>query len=376
MLPMPLSRALRPFRSFRPGPALAATAACALLAAAAPATAQSTANSHAAPVPANASQLASELASRYELDPAWVRAMITSARPVPDAVRLMRPAQRNGHMNWRSYRSRFVDNTRIHAGVEFWYRNEAVLARAEAEFGVPAEIIVAIIGVETIYGRNVGTFNVRDVLATLAQQFPPEHPRAAQRQAFFSDELGQFLRLCQDSGMDPTQPVGSYAGAMGIPQFMPSSWRSWAVDYDGDGRIDLWYSEADAIGSVASYFKGYGWQPGMPTHYAAYPTPDAAMDRLLEPDIEPSFTPSEMAALGVVLRPDALSHEGPLALVKLDNGNPAVAGHDPTYVAGTQNFYVVTRYNHSSYYAMAVIELGRAVAAARRHEATLAQPPR
>lgn len=316
-------------------------------------------------------QMASEIAARHQLDVDWVRAVVARAEPLPAAARLMRPPARGSFRNWRAYRGRFVDSTRIHAGVEFWYRNEATLARAEAQFGVPAEIIVAIIGVETVYGRNTGGFGVRDALVTLALDFPAEHPRAAQRQAFFRDELGHFLQLCRQTGMDPADPLGSYAGAMGIPQFMPSSWRNWAVDFDGDGRIDLWHSEADAIGSVASYFRGHGWQPGMPTHYAAYPTPDAELDTLLAPDIKPAFSPAQMRSLGVFLRADALAHEGQLALIRLENGNPAVAGNAPSYAAGTDNFYVVTRYNHSSYYAMAVIELGQAIAAVRRHEAAL-----
>lgn len=320
---------------------------------------------------ADAQLLAHEIAAEHGLDLAWVQSVLAQAQPTSTAVRLMRPAARGRFGNWRSYRQRFVDGTRIHAGVEFWWRNQATLARAEADYGVPAHIIVAIIGVETIYGRNTGDFSVRDVLTTLALDFPAEHPRAAERQAYFRGEIGHFLRLCHERGQNPADPLGSYAGAMGLPQFMPSSWRHWAVDYDGDGHIDLWNSEADAIGSVASYFRGYGWQPGMPTHYAAYPTPSARLAQLLAPDIDPTFAPGQMSALGVVLRGDALTHNGPLALVKLENGDPAVAGNEASYVAGTQNFYVVTRYNHSSYYAMAVIELGEAIAAMRREEAAL-----
>lgn len=351
-------------------PLPAALVLCAGLATLAPARAQPAAGSDYMQR-ADAMQMASELAAQHQLDPNWVQAVIAQAQTVPAAVRLMRPPGPRTFGNWRGYRARFVDNLRIHAGVEFWYRNEAALARAEAEFGVPAQIIVAIIGVETIYGRNTGSFSVRDALVTLALDFPSQHPRAAQRQVFFRDELGHFLQLCRQAGMDPADPLGSYAGAMGLPQFMPSSWRRWAVDYDGDSRIDLWRSETDAIGSVASYFRAHGWQPGVPTHYAAYPQPNADLVTLLEPDIKPTFTPAQMSALGVVLRPDALAHGGKLALVKLANGNPATEGNAPSYYAGTDNFYVVTRYNHSSYYAMAVIELGQAIAAVRRHEAEL-----
>ena len=358
-------------RRFLP-PRSAAVALCLALAAAiAPTHAQPVATQQAYVHRADAMQMAREIAAQHQLDANWVQTMIAQAEPVPAAVRLMRAPGPRSFGNWRAYRGRFVDGTRIHAGVEFWWRNQATLARAEAEFGVPAQIIVAIIGVETIYGRNTGDFSVRDALVTLALDFPAQHPRAAQRQAFFRDELGHFLLLCRQTGMNPADPLGSYAGAMGLPQFMPSSWRRWAVDYDGDGRIDLWHSEADAIGSVASYFRAHGWQPGMPTHYAAYPLPNADLNTLLGPDIEPTFTAAQMSDLGVFLRPDALTHDGPLALIKLENGNPQLAGNAPSYAAGTRNFYVVTRYNHSSYYAMAVIDLAQAIAAARRQEAEL-----
>ena len=163
--------------------------------------------------------------------------------------------------------------------------------------------------------------------------------------------------------MDPLQPVGSYAGAMGMPQFMPSSWVKYAIDYDGDGRIDLWNSEADVIGSVANYFKGYGWQPGVPTHYGVRLAPEAQMDALLAPDILPSFSVDSLAAKGAVPLGGGLSHPGKFALIELQNGDPNVPGNEPVYVAGTENFYVITRYNWSSYYAMAVIELGREVMA-------------
>ena len=152
---------------------------------------------------------------------------------------------------------------------------------------------------------------------------------------------------------------GSYAGAMGLPQFMPSSWVKFAVDFDGDGQVDLWDSPADVIGSVANYFKAFNWQPGMPTHYSiSFDTSRLDMDALTAPDILPTFSVESFTAKGVVLEGPALQHAGPLALIELLNGPDA-----PTYVAGTENFYAITRYNWSSYYAMAVIELGREVAA-------------
>lgn len=312
----------------------------------------------------DAMRFADEVAERRNLDRDWTRAAIGQALYLPNVPRLMLPPARGTAKNWRVYRSRFIDPVRIRAGVRFWQRNQATLARAQAEFGVPPEIIVGIVGVETIYGQNMGSFRVIDALATLAFDFPAAHPRAEARQAFFRDELEQFLSLTQRTGMDPTTPLGSYAGAMGMPQFMPSSWVRWAIDYDGDGRIDLWNSEADVIGSVANYFKGYGWRPGLPTHYEVRLPADADLDALLAPDILPSFTPASFTAKGARLGPDAMAHPGQLALIELQNGDPALPGNAPVYVAGTENFYVITRYNWSSYYAMSVIDLGAEVAAA------------
>ena len=308
-------------------------------------------------------RLADEIAERRDLDRDWVRAAVGQAVLLRQVPRLMLPPARGTAKNWRVYRSRFIDPVRIRAGVDFWQRNQANLARAYTQFGVPPEMIVGIVGVETIYGRNVGSFRVIDALATLTFDFPPQHPRAEARQAFFQDELEQFLSLCQRTGMDPMAPLGSYAGAMGLPQFMPSSWAKYAIDFDGDGRIDLWNSEADVIGSVANYFRAFGWQPGMPTHYPVRLAPEAQMDTLLAPDILPSFTASRFVELGAV-PVGGMGHSGKLALVELQNGDPAVPGNEPQYLAGTDNFYVITRYNWSSYYALSVIELGDEVARA------------
>lgn len=308
----------------------------------------------------DAMQFADEVAARRNLDPAWARATIGNARQLPNVPRLMLPAPSGTPKNWQTYRSRFIDPVRIAAGVRFWRQNAETLARAQATYGVPPEIIVGIVGVETIYGRNMGNFRVIDALATLAFDFPQAHPRAAERQAFFRGELESFLSTESRTAEDPTVPVGSYAGAMGMPQFMPSSIAKYAVDFDGDGRIDLVRNTADVIGSVASYFKAFGWQPGMP---AIFPVSfdEARLKKavLLGPDIVPTFSADAFVAGGAVLYGEALKHRGLLALVELQNGYDA-----PSYVAGTQNFYVITRYNWSSYYAMSVIDLGREVQAA------------
>jgi membrane-bound lytic murein transglycosylase B len=302
-------------------------------------------------------RFADELAARRNLNPQWVRKAIGQAILVPTVVRLMQPPTQPFVKNWAAYRNRFIDATRIAAGVQFWKDNQATLARAEKEYGVPSEIIVGIIGVESIYGRITGNFRVIDALTTLAFDFPASHPRAAERAEFFKGEVEQFLSLQNRLGADPMLPLGSYAGAMGMPQFMPSSWVRFAVDFDGDDKIDLWNSPADVIGSVASYFKAFDWKPGMPTHYpVSFDAARLDLDSLMAPDILPTFSVASFTAKGAVLEGEALNHNGPLALVELLNGpDPA------SYVAGTENFYAITRYNWSSYYAMAVIELGDAV---------------
>jgi lytic murein transglycosylase B len=224
--------------------------------------------------------------------------------------------------------------------------------------GVPAEIVVAIVGVETYYGRITGGFRVLDALATLAFDFPTGR---SDRSAYFRGELAHFFVLCEREGWDPTAVRGSFAGAMGLPQFMPSSQLDFAVDFDGDGHVNLGTSAADVIGSVAHFLAMHGWQRGLPTHYAvASPPPGEGLTALLAPDIQPSFTAAEFEQHGAQLAEDGRRHEGLLALVELLNG-----GATPSYVAGTQNFYAITRYNWSSYYALAVIDLADTLRALR-----------
>jgi membrane-bound lytic murein transglycosylase B len=223
---------------------------------------------------------------------------------------------------------------------------------------VPQWLIVGVIGVETFYGQHTGNFRVLDALSTLTFDFPKEHPRAKERQAFFSKELAQFLAIAAKEKINPTKLKGSYAGAMGLPQFMPSSWVNFAVDFDGDKHIDLFNNPADVIGSVANYFKAFQWHTGMPTHYpVTFNRDQLDIDALMAPDILPTFSVNSFQSKGAVIEGDALLHTGPLALIELLNGNAP-----PSYVAGTENFYAITRYNWSSYYAMAVIDLGQAVA--------------
>jgi membrane-bound lytic murein transglycosylase B len=299
-----------------------------------------------------------DAAQRLQLDPIWLKNTLSQAKRLPSVERFVLPPSSPTAKNWAVYRARFIEPTRIQAGARFWQTHRSALERAEREYGVPASMIVGIIGVETLYGQNTGNFRILDALATLTFHFPSAHPRASARQAFFQSELEQFLLLTSRSGADPLAIRGSYAGAMGLPQFMPSSWTKFAVDFDGDGRIDLFGSPQDAIGSVANYFKAFDWRPGMPTHYPVSLTPGQTnMDSLLAPDILPTFNVASFVSQGAALSGAALQHTGPLALIELLNGPDA-----PSYVAGTENFYAITRYNWSSYYAMAVIELAQAVA--------------
>jgi lytic murein transglycosylase B len=358
------ARAAAALPSVARGVALAATVALLALVPGESAWAQKPTKKPPQPAPAPAAQaygeradvmaFADDIAQRNGWDAAWVRSQLAQARLVPQVRSLIMPPPAGTARNWGAYRARFVEPQRIAAGLAFWRANEPLLARAEQRFGVPAEIVVGIIGVETFYGRIMGSFRVIDALATLSFDFPPGR---RDRTAFFRDELEALLRLVQREGSDAQALRGSFAGAMGLPQFMPSSVNRYAVDFDGDGHIDLHRNAADVIGSVANYLAQFGWQPGMPTHYTVQAPVDVTeRAALVVPDIVPSFSAEQMVARGAELSPAGRAHMGPLALVELQNGDAA-----PSYVAGTQNFYAVTRYNWSSYYALAVIDLGAAV---------------
>jgi membrane-bound lytic murein transglycosylase B len=307
-------------------------------------------------------RFADALAERRELDAAWVRAALAQARFVPSVVRYIMPPPAGTAKNWAAYRARFVEPVRIKAGAQFWKANQAWLSTAEELYGVPPEIVVGIVGVETIYGRQMGNFRVIDALSTLAFDFPVG---GSDRSDFFKGELESWFVLCKSEGVEPLAWTGSYAGAIGMAQFMPSSFNKYAVDLDGDGHVDLQHSAADVIGSVANYLAEFGWKRGLPVRFAVKP-PQAAEMRaaLLAADIVPTFSAAEMTERGAVLPPAASKVDSALALIELQNGTAA-----PSYVAGTVNFYAITRYNRSSYYAMAVTNLGEAVrrAADGRH---------
>ncbi|MDO9313539.1 MAG: lytic murein transglycosylase B [Burkholderiaceae bacterium] len=324
---------------------------------------------------ADVMQFAADVAARQGLDVEAVQAALAQSRFVPDVVKFIMPPPTGTAKNWAAYRARFIEPRRISAGVAFWRANESWLMLAEQRYGVPPEIVVGIVGVETLYGRHMGGFRVIDALATLSFDFPTERK---DRSAFFRDELEQLLVMSQREGRDPLTVKGSYAGALGMPQFMPSSVNKYAIDFDGDGHIDLHGNAADVIGSVARYLAEFSWQHDLPTHFeVTAPSDPGARALLLGPDIVPTFTPEQFighgAVFGAIAPTGAASgagtgHDGEnaptdvglLALVELQNGDDA-----PSHVAGTANFYAITRYNWSSYYAMAVIELGRAVRRAR-----------
>jgi len=288
-----------------------------------------------------------ELAVQDGLDAAATERILSHARILPRVLeRIARPAEA---MPWHAYRKLFLTPERIAGGVSFRDRNRALLERASREYGVDSAVITAIIGVETFYGRHQGRTRVLDALATLGFRYP-------RRGKFFRAELAQFLLLSQEERLDPLTLEGSYAGAMGLGQFIPSSYRRYAVDFDGDQQRDLIGNVADAIGSVANYLKVHGWQRG-----AAVAIPvTVSGDRyrvLLERGLAPHTPLARMAALGV--HGDGLATDTrQAALIEL-----AGAG-GPEYWAGLRNFYVITRYNHSPLYAMTVWQLAQAIAAA------------
>jgi membrane-bound lytic murein transglycosylase B len=310
--------------------------------------------------PAQAAQaLTARIVQRNDLPQALVERLIGKAQYIPTVARLILPGP-PAKKNWKVYRSRFLDSLRIGAGSDFMQEFGVWFQRAQQRYGVPPHIVAGILGVETIYGRNMGNFRVIDALSTLALRFPTQAPR--DRSSYFGAQLGDFFQWCAQDARNPLQVRGSYAGAIGMPQFMPESILKYAVDFDQGGSIDLINDPADAIGSVASYLAAKGWVRGEPTHFALqvpHDLPQATLDALLAPDITPTFTADQLVGMGLPLLPQARAYAGKLAVVQLPN-----AGAAPDYVLGTDNFYVITRYNHSAFYALAVIELGEVVAAA------------
>ena len=258
---------------------------------------------------------------------------------------ISRPAEA---LPWHRYRSIFLKPGRVNGGGEFWRENKAQLERAKELYGVPEEVMVAIIGVETKYGRIKGGFKVIDSLSTLAFDYP-------KRSKFFSGELKHYLLLTREQSVDPHRLKGSYAGAMGIPQFIPSSYRAYAVDFDEDGLTDIWENPTDAIGSVGNYFKQHGWREGAGIITPAS-IPDRDISALLTKGLEPKLTMADLTAGGVTAEEEIDAVEK-VKLLQLENKD----GYE--YWVALHNFYVITRYNHSALYAMAVYQLADAIKA-------------
>ena len=295
------------------------------------------------------------LAAKHGFVESELRFMFSRARHYPAIIDLITPPTHPRARSWQAYRARFIEPIRIQGGIALWNKYERELARAQAEYGVPAEIMVAIIGVETVYGKNSGNWRVIDALATIAFGYP-------KRAEYFKSELENYLLFARERDLDVFSVRGSYAGAIGIPQFMPSSWRKWAVDFDGDGRIDLRHSVADSIGSVGSFLKGHGWVADAPIAFPAQ-VEGNEYRTFVARDILPSVASGEIARFGVGSAALARANLPPDTLTALID---LVTPDQPTeYWLGLQNFYVITRYNRSSFYAMSVLELAQAIRRAR-----------
>ncbi len=281
----------------------------------------------------------------YAFNKHALRKLMRGAQSQPSIVEAMdKPAEKA--KLWYEYRPIFLTERRIKAGADFWLAHRQALDGAGAKSGVPPEYLVAIIGVETFYGRLTGNYRVLDALVTLAFDYPA-------RAKFFRDELEQFLLLARDADIDPLTAKGSYAGAMGAPQFMPSNYRRYAVDADSDGHVDLWGDWADVSASVGNYLKEHGWSGGGPVLSEATVAPEKAQD-LDGRKLALTETVGSLAAKGVVFD-SPLPDDAPALLIAADEADGV------HWRVGYNNFYVITRYNHSALYAMAVYELASAV---------------
>ncbi|AXF08794.1 lytic murein transglycosylase B [Paraburkholderia graminis] len=310
---------------------------------------------------ANVDAFINDMAARYDFDEAALHSLFAGVSYSATAVKLVTPSPSAAVKNWRVYQSRFLDQIRINAGIRFWRANRATLQRAYEEFGVPPEVIVGILGVETIYGRFMGNFRVLDALTTLSFDYPNTSNRA-DRQATFRKNLEDYLVWTRDSQIDPSTVLGSYTGAIGIPQFLPSSIVQYAVSYDGHKDIDLRTSQADAIGSVANYLRKNGWENGRPVVWkigsdaGSLGVAQAAADGAPEPH----WPLDQLLRAGLVLNePNVnISSEVATPVTVVDLPSP---GRGTEYMLGLRNFYVLTRYNRSFFYALAVYQLGQRI---------------
>jgi membrane-bound lytic murein transglycosylase B len=293
-----------------------------------------------------------EMVERHGFVESELLRLFSRARRQDAILKAIRPSPPERTPSWDSYRALFVNPRHIDAGLAFWEAHRAVLERAAKQYGVPEEIVVAILGVETFYGRNTGRFRVADALTTLAFDYPP-------RADFFRAELEHFLLLARDAELDVFSVRGSYAGAMGIPQFMPGSQRRYAVDFDRDGAVDLRSSASDAIGSVGNFLKEHGWLTGQPISVPAEVSGDGYR-ALLAAGIEPSTAADELPRYAVQPRGEVPA-QARVALIELES--PESRARE--YRLGLQNFYVLTRYNRSAMYASAVADLAASLRQSR-----------
>ena len=281
-----------------------------------------------------------QMVAKHQFDKTELDALFETVEIKQDILKKI--ASPSEGLPWYKYRKIFLTDARIDAGVQFWRDNAAALAAAEQQYGVPPEIIVAIIGVETQFGKNTGNYRVIDALSTLAFAYPP-------RSKFFLGELESFLLLCRDEHMNPAEPLGSYAGAMGLPQFMPSSFMNYAVDFDNDNRRDIWRDSSDVIASIGNYFAKHHWQAGQ---IIAVPVTakGESYKTALTKDLKPELRIDELESLNLTtMRQLPLDSKVKLLSFEQQQGEELWAGLD--------NFYVITRYNHSPLYAMAVYQL-------------------
>jgi membrane-bound lytic murein transglycosylase B len=286
-----------------------------------------------------------KMVKEHQFDAAEISSLLNQAKKQQSIIdAISRPAEKR--LNWGQYRKIFITDKRIKGGMTFWKENQAILEQAEKTYGVPAQIITAIVGVETYYGRITGKYSVLDSLYTLGFHYPP-------RAKFFRSELEEFLQLAREEGVSPAEPLGSYAGAMGRPQFISSSFRAYAVDFDKDGKRDIWENNADVIGSVANYFKRHGWKAGEPVAQLVTGA-KKGFDEEIKAGYKPSLDVNALIDKGIILG-SSLEKDAKVALLEMesDDGNE--------YWVASPNFYAITRYNHSPLYAMAVFQLSEAI---------------
>jgi len=284
------------------------------------------------------------MVSNHDFERSQLEKLFATIEPKPGIIEsISNPAEARP---WYKYRPIFIQESRIKGGVAFWNKYASILEQAERQYGVPAEIIVAIIGVETRYGRYTGRHKVFESLVTLGFDYP-------KRGKFFRSELSQFLILTREEGIDPLSLKGSYAGAMGMPQFISSSYRRYAVDFDGDGKRDLHHNISDVIGSVANYFNVHGWQSGEAVVARAKVASNARI-AVIPDSLKPSLTLAELKPLGVS-NATVVKGNPKAALISLEQPDTM------EYWLGFNNFYVITRYNHSPLYAMAAYQLAELI---------------